>query len=100
MEPPHRPLTDSMLTRVRHEYSESSKVNTLRFAALPRKRMATGTRTETETSSDATTDRFDPDSAFVSTKDSEINLAEVTPCKDDSESHKVPSLVAHDDPQK
>jgi hypothetical protein len=58
--------------------------------------MATGTGT----SSDATPDRFDPDLAFVYTKDSEINLAELAPVKDDLESHKVPSLLAHDDPQK
>jgi len=62
--------------------------------------MATGTGTGIGiwTSSDATPDRFDPDPA---TKDSEINLAELTSVKDDSESHNVPSLlVVHDDPQK
>lgn len=64
--------------------------------------MATGTGNGTgTTSSDATPNRFDPDPAFVCTKDSEINLAELMPVKDDSESqHKVPSLVAHDGPQK
>jgi len=73
--------------------------STLRFTALPRNRMATGTRTGT--SSDATPDRFDFDPAFISTKDFEINLAELTPAvNDDSESHKVLGLVAHDDPQK
>jgi hypothetical protein len=61
--------------------------------------MATGTGTG-RTSSDATPGRFDPDPAFVYTKDSDINLAELAPVRDDSESHKVPSLVAYDDPQK
>jgi len=60
----------------------------------------TRTRTGTEAYTRAAPDRFDPDSAFVRTKDSEINLAEETPVEDDSESHKVPSLVAHDAPQK
>ncbi|KAN0118261.1 hypothetical protein V8E52_005522 [Russula decolorans] len=67
-------------------YSESPKVNsTLRFAVLPRQGMATGTGTGT--SSDATPDRFDPEPAFVRTKNSEINPAKPTPVKDDSESH-------------
>ena len=62
--------------------------------------MATGTGIEigAGTSNDATLDRVDPDPALVCTKDAEINLAELTPVKDDSESHKAPSLLAHDDP--
>jgi hypothetical protein len=61
--------------------------------------MTTGTGAGT--SSDATTDRFDLDPAFICTTDFEINLAELTPdVKGDLESHKVPNLVAHDNPQK
>ena len=58
--------------------------------------MATGTGT----SNDATLDRFDPDPAIVCIKDFEINLAELTPVKDGSESHKALSLLARDDAQK
>ena len=61
--------------------------------------MATGTGTGTS-SDDATADRFDSDSDFVRTKDFEINLAELSPVQDSSESHKAPSLLAHSDAQK
>ena len=62
--------------------------------------MATVTGTGTGASNDTTPDRFDPDPAFVCTKDFEIDLVELTPVKDGSESHEAPSLLAHDDAQK